>query len=219
MITAELLKQVPLFAGLPENERASLAARAADVRLQADEWLVVEGQTPSFFALLEGRITVFKSIAGHEQAITSFVPGDYSGEVALLLGSPALASLRATEPSRVARLEGADFLDLISHCRTLNGEILKTMAKRIGTLQQLAVETPASAVTVIGYRLDVACHDIRDFLSRNHVPFHWLDVEDPACRERLPEHGFACRPERRAFGRVILAPACFRSSSCPTTVG
>ena len=58
MITADLLKRIPLFAGIPDDERASLAARAADVRLHADEWLILEGQTPSFFALLEGRLSV-----------------------------------------------------------------------------------------------------------------------------------------------------------------
>ena len=71
MITAELLKQIPLFSGLPDNERASLAARAADVRLQTNEWLVVEGQAPSFFAVLEGHIAVSKSLAGHEQQIAA----------------------------------------------------------------------------------------------------------------------------------------------------
>ena len=64
MITAELLKRIPLFAGVPEDERASLAARSADVRLNADEWLILEGQTPAFYALLEGRLAVHKTIAG-----------------------------------------------------------------------------------------------------------------------------------------------------------
>ena len=193
MITAELLKQIPLFSGLPDNERASLAARAADVRLQTNEWLVVEGQAPSFFAVLEGHIAVSKSVAGHEQQIAAFGPGDYSGEVALLLGSPALASLRATEPTRVARLEGSDFLDLITHCNVLNREILKTMATRVDRLQHLAVDTPTSVVTIIGQGMDIACHDIRDFLSRNRIPFSWLDVDDPGCRDRLVERGLLAR--------------------------
>src|SRR5215207_5473197 len=54
MITADALTQIPLFAGLPHDERASLASRAADVRLQQDECLLQEGQSAAFFALLEG---------------------------------------------------------------------------------------------------------------------------------------------------------------------
>ena len=87
MITAESLTHIPLFAFLPETERASLAARAADVRLQQGEWLIVEGQTAAFFALLDGKLAVVKSIGGHDHDVTTFVPGDYFGEVPLLLGT------------------------------------------------------------------------------------------------------------------------------------
>jgi hypothetical protein len=34
MITADLMSRITLFAKVPENERASLAARAADLRLR-----------------------------------------------------------------------------------------------------------------------------------------------------------------------------------------
>ena len=196
MITGELLKQIPLFARVPDHERASLAARAADVRLQANEWLVVEGQTASFFALIEGHIAVIKSIAGHDQQINSYNPGDYSGEVPLLLGSPAIASLRATEPSRVVRFTGADFLDLISHCRVLSGEIMKTMATRVSRLQQIVVDTPTSTVKVVGHRMDIACHDLRDFLSRNRVGFSWLDLDEPDCVDDLIANGVLAAEDR-----------------------
>ena len=68
MITGELLTQIPLFAGLPQSERESLASRAADVRLRAGEWLLIEGQAPAFFALLEGELAVFKSVTGRRHA-------------------------------------------------------------------------------------------------------------------------------------------------------
>jgi hypothetical protein len=56
VITADSISRIALFARLPEAERASLAARAADISLRQDEWLVVEGQAASFYGLLEGRI-------------------------------------------------------------------------------------------------------------------------------------------------------------------
>ena len=185
MITAELLKRIPLFARIPDDERGSLAARTADVRLNADEWLILEGQTPSFFALLEGRLSVQKSIAGRDQQLAVYEPGEYFGEVPLLLASPAVASVRALEASRVARLDPLDFHDLISHCHVLNGEIMKTMARRVGTLQQLVVDTPMTAATLIGRQSDVACLELREFLSRNRVTFAWRDLDDPDGIERL----------------------------------
>ena len=189
MITAELLKRIPLFAGVPEDERASLAARSADVRLNADEWLILEGQTPAFYALLEGRLAVHKIIAGRDQQLLVYEPGDYFGEVPLLLASPAVASVRSIEPSRVARLDPGDFHQLISHCRVLNGEIMKTMARRVGALQQIVVDTPASATTLIGRQYDAACLDLREFLSRNRVNVAWRDLDDPDGIARLVYDG------------------------------
>jgi thioredoxin reductase (NADPH) len=185
MITAESLTHIPLFAFLPEDERASLAGRAADVRLQQDEWLVMEGQAAAFFGILDGRLSVVKSIGGHDTEIASFGPGEYFGEVPLLLGSPAVASVRAVVPSRLMRLDPNDFLDLISHCRVLNGEIMKTMARRVGALGQRIVDTPTTVATVIGRRRDLRCLEVREFLSRNHVGFAWRDLDDADDLDRL----------------------------------
>jgi thioredoxin reductase (NADPH) len=207
MITGDLLTRIPLFAGLPDNERASLAARAADVRIRSDEWLILEGQAPAFFALLEGQLAVFKMVAGQDRRIHTYDPGEYFGEVPLLLGSPAIASLRATEPSRLARLDAADFQELISHCRVLNAEIFKTMSHRVGRLQQLAIESTQPAATVVGHRLDLACHNMRDFLARNRVIFTWLDLDDPECLERIGGDSSLPTPadlERMALPVVVL---------------
>ncbi|HET7425496.1 MAG TPA: cyclic nucleotide-binding domain-containing protein, partial [Gemmatimonadales bacterium] len=116
MITAELLSQISLFATLPEGERASISSRAADVRIRAGEYLLLEGQEPAFFGLLEGRIDVLKMLSGRDQRLATYGPGDYFGEVPLLLGAPAIASLRAIEPARLMRLDRTDFLEMIAQC-------------------------------------------------------------------------------------------------------
>jgi thioredoxin reductase (NADPH) len=185
MITAESLTRIPLFAAIPEHERASLAAHAADIRLQPDEWLQSEGQTVGFYALLEGKLAAVKSVGGQERELLFYRPGDYFGEVPLLLGSPAVTSVRALEPSRVMQIDAADFHDLIMHCRALTGEILKTMARRVERIQEVVVESSAPVATVIGRRQDPKCYELREFLARNHVSFAWRDIDDPDGIERL----------------------------------
>ena len=83
------------------------------------------------------------------------------------------------------RLEPADFHDLISHCRVLNGEIMKTMAKRVGRIQQVVAESTTIAATLIGRRQDAACLQARDFLARNHIMFAWRDLDDTDALDRL----------------------------------
>jgi thioredoxin reductase (NADPH) len=179
MITVDLLRRCPLFETLPAAELETLAARGADIRLRAGDWLIHEGELPSFFILLEGRIEVRKVIHDVDRLVTTYAPGDYFGEVPLLLGSPAVASLRAVEPARVCAFEAADFRELIAGCRHLNSELMKTMATRIGRLQEITSEPPAATVTIIGHRFDLACHHVRDFLVRNHIAFKWLDPTRP----------------------------------------
>lgn len=187
MITGELLTRIPLFAGLPESERESLATRAADVRVRSGEWLQIEGQTPSFFALLEGELAVFKSMTGREARIHTHRPGAYFGEVPLLLGSPAISSVQATEPSRLVRFEAGDFHELVSHCRVLNGQIMKTMAERVEYLQKVAVDEAPVTATLVGDRDDPASHELRDFLARNRIACSWISVDDPELHARLDE--------------------------------
>ncbi|HET9040703.1 MAG TPA: FAD-dependent oxidoreductase [Gemmatimonadales bacterium] len=173
MITADLLSRIDLFARIPESERATLASRAADVRLRAGDYLLLEGQQPAFFGLLDGGIDVYKFMGGNDRRIATYGPGDYFGEVPLLLGAPALASLKATEPTRLLRLDRDDFLEMIAQCRVLSSVVAQTMADRVTRLRDSTLQTPSTMATVIGHPTDPACYDLREFLSRNRVAFTW----------------------------------------------
>jgi thioredoxin reductase (NADPH) len=227
MITGELLTQIPLFAGLPENERESLAARAADVRLRAGEWLLMEGQAPAFFALLEGELAVFKSVTGRDTRIHTHQPGAYFGEVPLLLGAPSISSVQATSPSRVVRFDANDFHELVTQCRVLNGQIMKTMAERVEYLQRIAVDEAPVTATLIGDRMDPASHELRDFLARNRVACSWVSADDPDLEARIranaPGNGGAQRKGLDlsklpvvvlADGRVLVAPSNRQVAGC-----
>jgi thioredoxin reductase (NADPH) len=182
MITPDLLRSVPLLSGIPDAELAVIASRAADIALRSNDYLVQEGEVPSFFIVISGRLTVSKAINGIDRTLTHYGPGDFAGELPLLLGSPAIASLRADEPTRVARLDARDFRELIVACPELNAQMLHKMAIRVSNLQQLTIEVPVTTVTIIGHRYDLACHALRDFLARNHVVFRWYGPRDAEAR-------------------------------------
>jgi thioredoxin reductase (NADPH) len=208
MISADDLRQIPLFADLPPSEREALAARAADVHLRAHDWLIQEGELPSFFFLLSGRIAVTKQVGGIERLLAHFGPGDFFGELPLLLGSPAIASLRAEEPCRVGRLDPADFRVMVYACPTLNARLLATMASRVQHVQQVQSTTPVATVMLVGHRYDIACHALREFLSRNHVAFHWQDLHEYG----TPREGDAFPLVILPDGRRLAAPA-FREAA------
>ncbi len=180
MITADELRAIPLFATLPDSESAALAARLADIRLHTGEWLVQEGEQPSFFMVVDGSLDVRKIVHGSDRQINVYRPGDYFGELPLLLGAPAIASVRALEPSRVAQLDRSDFTELFSACKKFSAELTNTMTQRFTRLRTLAEEAPPARVTIIGHRFDIACHHLRDFLVRNRILFRWLDPTRPS---------------------------------------
>src|SRR5262249_47144683 len=150
MITADLLARFPLFAGLPEDRRALIAAHAADLQVQPGEWVIHEGDRPAFFGVLAGELEAVKAFGSTERTVP-YRPGDYFGELSLWLGSTVLASLRAREPSRVLRLDAADFHALLLRDPDLQADFLREMARELAELRQIAVEAPLSLVTIVGH--------------------------------------------------------------------
>lgn len=47
---------------------------------------------------------------------------------------------------------------------------------------KLGYRPPFDGITVIGPRWSLSDHQVRDFLSRNQIPYHWLDPEKDAAR-------------------------------------
>jgi thioredoxin reductase (NADPH) len=186
VITAELLRPFPLFDGVPMHELHAIADRAADIDLRAGDWLISEGEEAAFFGLLTGRLEVLKDLGGEPQRIKVYHANETFGEIPLLLDAPSVASLRALETARAFRLDATDFRTLVLDCEALNARITATMSSRVADLQQVAIAATKPEVTIVGHRWDLDCHDVRDFLLRNHITFVWLDPGDEYTADRIP---------------------------------
>ena len=208
MITVAELRAIPLFAALPDNESATLAGRLADVHLREGDWLIHEGEQPSFFMLLSGVLEVRKIVHGADRRINVYQPGTYFGELPLLLGSPAIASIRALQPSRVAQLDNGDFAELYASCSNFAAELSRTMTQRFARLRDLPQQLPPVSVTIVGHRYDIACHELRDFLSRNRIAFRWVDPTRPQRPEEVPapKAGDSYPVVMFADGRRLVTP-------------
>ena len=186
MITPADLAAVPLFAAIPHALRARIAARSADIRANTGEWISYEGDPAYFWTLLEGEIERVKTVAGAEVQMTTFDPGEYFGEVPLMLSSETFAAMRALRPSRLMRTEGADFHHLLTESAEAAAMIAQTLSRRVAFIGDAYTAQNPTQATIVGDRLDFACHDVRDFLARNQIAFEWLDPADPADAEFIP---------------------------------
>ena len=70
---------------------------------------------------------------------------------------------------------------------------------------------PFEGVRVVGHRWSADSHRIRDYLARNQVPYHWLDVELSAEAKRL----LAASDTEPRLPLAVLADG--RQLECPTT--
>jgi thioredoxin reductase (NADPH) len=201
MITPADLAGVPLFAAIPHALRARTAARSADIRANPGEWITYEGDPPYFWTMLDGEVERVKMVAGTEVQMTTFDPGEYFGEVPLMLGTETFASIRALRPSRLMRTESADFHHLITESAEAAAMVAQTLSRRVAFISDAWTAQNPTRATIVGDRLDIACHDVRDFLARNQIAFEWLDPSDPADAEFIP----APARDAKRYPIVVLA--------------
>jgi thioredoxin reductase (NADPH) len=194
MLTAEDIAAIPLFSGLSNAERERVAQAAADVHLRPGEYAVHEGEERALFAVISGKIEVTKRMEGGEKNIGWRLPGTIFGEVPITLGAAFPGSFRASEPSRVLRLDARQYYAVAASAPAIAVAVGALARERLGGLQGLAAKAPTPQVTVVGHRWDPACHDLRQFMGRNQVVFDWLTPEAPELAKRWPswtadEHG------------------------------
>jgi len=108
------LKNIPLFAGLPDSDLQAIARKAVIKSYEKNSIVVTEGEfTKSLYVILSGRIKVYLDDEnGKELVLDSKGPGEYFGEMVLDEG-PRSASVVTTEPSTFAVIATAVFKDLL----------------------------------------------------------------------------------------------------------
>ncbi len=137
----ETLGNIPLFAGLGEDDRRWVADAGRELWLDAGEALFQEGETDvAFFVLLAGELRVTKRVGAEETTLATHAPGAFTGEMPLLTGTPYIATLRATMSSRVLRIDPGPFQHMLATCPALAATVLRVVAERAqlvgATLQQ-----------------------------------------------------------------------------------
>lgn len=209
MFTVDELRSFPLMSCLPEHQLQRVARAAADLHLNPGEWLIREGEEPWFFLLVEGGVHVLKLMGGRDQVVADYKPGEFFGEVPLLLGSAAIASVRAKETSRVMKIDRVLFKDLLDSSKDCRALVMETMSSRLNRLQDRVLDYPVTRALVVGTHYDTDCREIRSFLSANRIPYEWVD------RDREPERIPSCMP-REFNGPAVIVDHAFCVGQPPT---
>ncbi|MBS4099174.1 MAG: Crp/Fnr family transcriptional regulator [Sulfuricella sp.] len=128
-----LLRNVPLFAGL-ENEEIDKLAAVATVRTFAKHAVVIrEGEhADSIYLINSGKVKVLIGDSeGHEVILSILGPGDYFGEMSLIDSQPRSATVVSMEPVHFAVITKSDFDRCLAHNPRIVTHIMVELAKRL----------------------------------------------------------------------------------------
>lgn len=210
MLTIDDVRAIPLFSTLAETELERLAQTSADLHLGAGEIAVPEGGDRALYAVLAGKIEVVKQIDGIERTLGWRVPGQIFGEVPIAFGTAFVGGYRASEPSRVMRVDPRQYYAVAAALPEISVKVGMLARERIGGLQGIAAEPPTPRVTMVGHRWDTACGELRQFLARNQITYDWMTPDAPDLPTRWPgtlpaeDH---CPVLRLADGTLLSRPA------------
>ena len=127
----DLLRKVPLFANLKDEDKVCIEA-TEEWRLAAGEMLFQQGEKAEhFFVLLEGEISVSKK----HSVVARNRPNAFFGEIPLLLGTPYMLSARAECDCRLIVFPEEPFWKLLRLCPGISGEIFRAMVTRLRNIE------------------------------------------------------------------------------------
>ena len=126
--STDMLKKVPLFAGLDNKELQEIAISMRERRFKAGDTVTQEGAGGvGFFVVQEGEADV--QVGGESKG--SVGPGDYFGEIALINESPRTATLTARTDMLCYGMTPWDFRPLVETNSTIAWKLLTAMAEKM----------------------------------------------------------------------------------------
>jgi CRP/FNR family cyclic AMP-dependent transcriptional regulator len=126
--SSDVLKKVPLFAGLDQRELEQIAATMRERKFSAGNTVTEEGAGGAgFFVVESGEADV--SVDGVPRG--SIKAGDYFGEIALLTGSDRTATITAQSDRVCWGMTPWDFRPLVESNSTIAWKLLTAMADKL----------------------------------------------------------------------------------------
>jgi thioredoxin reductase (NADPH) len=177
------------FPVLSPSELAALNPRGRVRQVRAGETLYAEGdRSNSFFVVLDGAVEASENSRGTPHVLTTHRAGQFTGDVDVLSGRAILVTGRVVEDGSVLQLTTSDLRRAVDELPDLGEKIVNAFLKR----RTLILADGFEGVRIIGSRFSPEAHQLRDFATRNAIPFRFMDVEtDQEAESILRELGIA----------------------------
>ena len=127
----EFMRNVPLFADLPEADLERLCESSEEVALYNGDELFAEGsEGDRAYVIQEGEMEVLRTSGGREVLLNRCGPGEVIGEMALLEEMPRNATLRACSDVILVAIPKAQLDHLLTTSASASNAMFRTILKR-----------------------------------------------------------------------------------------
>jgi signal transduction histidine kinase len=137
-----LIRRVPLFADLTDDEADELLASATRLEAAPGETVIAEGDLgDSLYIILSGELEVTKRDAGRNITLATRRPGEFLGEMSLLEQAPRSASVRAVTASRLLVIGPEAFRRLLAGQPEAATTLLRTVVGRLRSTEASLIQS------------------------------------------------------------------------------
>ena len=165
------------FPTLTPAQIKRIAAHGKMRSIQAGEVLVEAGaQVVPFFVVTAGRVEVIRPSGATETLVAVHGPGQFTGEVNMLSGRPALVQSRASELAEVIELDREHLLALVQTDSELSELIMRAFILRRVEL----IAHGLGNVVLLGSNHCAGTLRVKEFLTRNGHPYSYIDLDRDA---------------------------------------
>lgn len=159
------------------SEAALDVLRAHGVERQADAgeiiWEVGQPGYP-FIHLFDADLDIVDR--GRDDAVVvTITAGHFVGELGMLMGQQTFFAGVMRTPGRILVVEQDELRRLVATVPEVSDAIVSAYAAR----RKLLIEWADGALTIIGDDNDRTCLGLREYASRNRIPFRFVDRADP----------------------------------------
>jgi ABC-type multidrug transport system ATPase subunit/CRP-like cAMP-binding protein len=141
---ADVLARVPIFVGLTEQERLSVAGALEQVDLRAGEPVFREGEDgDAMYIIAHGQARAVSDAATEKVIFAHLGPGEFFGEMSLMTGEPRSAAVIATTDLSLLRLRKAHFEALLDKHPDVSEEIAEVLMGRVQRGNQFRFQNEA----------------------------------------------------------------------------
>ena len=170
------------FPKLDDRQLAMLEPLGSRRILQRGEVLYKAGQRDIAFAtILRGEVEVFELRDGQEQILATAGPRDFVGDVAMLMGTAALATARGkADESEILEVPADRLRRALVELPGVGEPIVRAFIMRRRRLKR---DREFAGLRILAEDGSREGHQLDDFLDKNHVPHRLIDFQS--------EHGRA----------------------------